>query len=387
MGLRLIIEDVEGATTIVPLGEDAVTIGRKEGNTIRLTEQNVSRSHAKLLPTDEGWQLEDLGSYNGITINGIAIDGRVELNEGDLIKIGDYHLVLSDDVERKTVDLGPIRAANDGEQPMLASSSSDLPALSASELLALQGTESGARAAEAGMTPATAPVVPVPPHDYDDDEEPRKGGAGLWIGVGLVAIALVGGGIWFATQGGKSPEAASTGNAGGNADGGAAAAGDAGGEAPAPEPAANDAGAAAGAEAGADAGETGAGETGEGEELGFEAEPMNEDEFNKAVKDQHRKDAVKKKKKQEAAALAQADPEQLLKDARKASMAGDAAKAYKLASDAYKISKSKEAAKLMGVSACKMGSAKKAKKAYKKLSGADKKGVAALCEKKDIILE
>lgn len=384
MGLRLIIEDVEGSTTIVPLGADAVTIGRKEGNTIRLTEQNVSRSHAKLLPTDEGWQLEDLGSYNGITVNGIVIDGRIELNEGDLIKIGDYHLVLSDDVERKTVDLGPLRAANDGEQPILASSSSDLPALSASELMALQGTESGALAAEAGMSPVAAATPGMSmPATYDDEEESRKGGAGLWIGVGLVAIALVGGGIWFATQGGSKPETATTGKAEGDA--GAAADG---GEGAAVEPAANDAGAApVPADSGAAADETGEGAGETGEELGFEAEPMDEDEFNKAAKDQKRKEAAKKKKKEEAAALAEADPKQLLDDARKASMAGDAAKAYKLASDAYKISKSKEAAKLMGVSACKMGSAKKAKKAYKKLSGADKKGVAALCEKKDIILE
>ncbi len=384
MGLRLIIEDVEGATTIVPLGQDAVTIGRKEGNTIRLTEQNVSRSHAKLFPTDEGWKLEDLESYNGITVNGVAIEGRVELNEGDLIKIGDYHLVLSDDVERKTVDLGPVRAANDGEQPILASSSADLPALSASELLALQGTETGARAAAVGMTPAAAPVMPVPAHSYGDEEEERKVGAGLWVGIGLVAIALVGGGIWFATQGGKNPGAAAT----GQSDSGTEPAGDSAADGTAPEPAANDAGVPAADAGAAETGEDtdGEGETGEGDP-GFVAEPMDEDEFNKAVKDQKRKDAAKKKKKEEAAALSQADPDELLSDARKASMAGDAAKAYKLASDAYKISKSKEAAKLMGVSACKMGSVKKAKSAYKKLSGADKKGVAALCEKKDIILE
>jgi pSer/pThr/pTyr-binding forkhead associated (FHA) protein len=48
MALRLIIEDEEGATTIVPLGEEEVTIGREPGNTIQLTEQNVSRQHARL---------------------------------------------------------------------------------------------------------------------------------------------------------------------------------------------------------------------------------------------------------------------------------------------------------------------------------------------------
>ena len=46
---KLIIEDDEGKTTVVPLIRDEITIGRKEGNTIRLTERNVSRKHAKLI--------------------------------------------------------------------------------------------------------------------------------------------------------------------------------------------------------------------------------------------------------------------------------------------------------------------------------------------------
>ncbi len=45
---NLIIEDDTGKAMAVPLTRDEVTIGRKEGNTIRLTERNVSRFHAKL---------------------------------------------------------------------------------------------------------------------------------------------------------------------------------------------------------------------------------------------------------------------------------------------------------------------------------------------------
>ena len=61
--MRLIIEDLEGATTVVNLGNEDVTIGRKPHNTIQLTEQNVSRSHAKLIVQDDGWVIQDLGSY------------------------------------------------------------------------------------------------------------------------------------------------------------------------------------------------------------------------------------------------------------------------------------------------------------------------------------
>src|SRR5687767_10359882 len=103
MSLRLIIEDDEGSTTIVPLGKEAVTIGRQQGNTIQLTEKNVSRRHARLVPDGEIWVLEDLGSYNGVKVNGRSVEGRVSLREGDVVQIGDYHLALTEDVERRSL--------------------------------------------------------------------------------------------------------------------------------------------------------------------------------------------------------------------------------------------------------------------------------------------
>ncbi len=96
---KLIIEDDEGKTTIVPwvASRDEITIGRKEGNTIRLTERNVSRKHAKLVRQAGSVVIEDLQSYNGIKLNGDKILGRAQLNEGDRIQIGDYQLALKVD--------------------------------------------------------------------------------------------------------------------------------------------------------------------------------------------------------------------------------------------------------------------------------------------------
>src|SRR6266404_5282257 len=91
---KLIIEDDEGKTTVVPLIRDEITIGRKEGNTIRLTERNVSRRHAKLFKSNGTVFIEDLTSYNGIKVNGDRIAGRAPVNEGDRIQIGDYQLAL-----------------------------------------------------------------------------------------------------------------------------------------------------------------------------------------------------------------------------------------------------------------------------------------------------
>ena len=41
--LKLVISDDEGKTMVIPLTRDELTIGRKDGNSIRLTERNVSR--------------------------------------------------------------------------------------------------------------------------------------------------------------------------------------------------------------------------------------------------------------------------------------------------------------------------------------------------------
>src|SRR5580700_11268777 len=92
--MKLIIEDDEGRKTVVPFVREEITIGRLEGNTIRLTERNVSRRHARLLRHNGTVLVEDLGSYNGIRINGEKIQGRAQVHDGDLIQIGDYDLAI-----------------------------------------------------------------------------------------------------------------------------------------------------------------------------------------------------------------------------------------------------------------------------------------------------
>jgi len=68
--MKLIIEDDEGRKTVVQLVRDEITIGRQDGNTIRLTERNVSRRHARLVKENGNVLIEDLGSYNGVRVNG-----------------------------------------------------------------------------------------------------------------------------------------------------------------------------------------------------------------------------------------------------------------------------------------------------------------------------
>jgi pSer/pThr/pTyr-binding forkhead associated (FHA) protein len=97
--MKLIIEDDEGRKTVVQLVRDEITIGRQDGNTIRLTERNVSRRHARLVKEDGNVLIEDLGSYNGVRVNGERITGRTRIKEGDLVEIGDYDLGIQGRIE------------------------------------------------------------------------------------------------------------------------------------------------------------------------------------------------------------------------------------------------------------------------------------------------
>jgi pSer/pThr/pTyr-binding forkhead associated (FHA) protein len=91
---KLVIEDDEGSKQTVPVIRDEITIGRKEGNTIRLTERNVSRQHARVVRDNGKIYVEDVKARYGIKKNGSKIDQRAVFAPGDVITIGDYNLTL-----------------------------------------------------------------------------------------------------------------------------------------------------------------------------------------------------------------------------------------------------------------------------------------------------
>jgi pSer/pThr/pTyr-binding forkhead associated (FHA) protein len=99
---KLVIEDDEGKRTVVTLTRDEYSIGRREGNIIRLTERNVSRDHARIYkkaqsPEQERFAVEDRTSYNGVFVNGLRISHAQDLGHGDLIQVGDYRIVVQDE--------------------------------------------------------------------------------------------------------------------------------------------------------------------------------------------------------------------------------------------------------------------------------------------------
>src|ERR1700744_5025263 len=157
---KLIIEDDEGKTTVVPLIRDEITIGRKEGNTIRLTERNVSRRHARILRSDNEVQIEDLGSYNGIRFNNARLAERVWLRISDQVQIGDYKLyVKAEGVEQvddaRTMPIERIDTPPAEMPAVVPPASAGLP----TSPMPPQARPAGASMAVADTDPAGRPVA------------------------------------------------------------------------------------------------------------------------------------------------------------------------------------------------------------------------------------
>ena len=69
------------------LSRDVANIGRDAECEICIPDRQVSRVHARLRRTEEGFELEDLDSKNGTHLNGAPVSGPMRLQDGDLIQV------------------------------------------------------------------------------------------------------------------------------------------------------------------------------------------------------------------------------------------------------------------------------------------------------------
>ena len=70
------------------VSKGAAVIGRATNAEVRVDDDGISRTHARLrAETDRAW-VEDMGSRNGTFVNGVKISMPTELREGDKIQVG-----------------------------------------------------------------------------------------------------------------------------------------------------------------------------------------------------------------------------------------------------------------------------------------------------------
>ncbi len=87
----LVIVWPDGRRETYGLDQDTVRIGRGERqNDLALPDEftSISRQHLELQRVDSGYEIRDLGSANGVFVNGKRIDTRAALQDGDEITLG-----------------------------------------------------------------------------------------------------------------------------------------------------------------------------------------------------------------------------------------------------------------------------------------------------------
>jgi hypothetical protein len=99
------------------------TIGRSPSCDVVVNTAGASRRHACLVVTTSAVSIEDLGSSNGVTINGIRVQGQRNLSPGDQIGIG------GELIEFRGLALQPelITTEVSGAEPQTPSSNEDPP--------------------------------------------------------------------------------------------------------------------------------------------------------------------------------------------------------------------------------------------------------------------
>jgi Protein of unknown function (DUF3662)/FHA domain len=79
----------------LPVPPRGATLGRSRDCDIVLDDSSISRRHAEIRPAGgEGWTVADLGSTNGVRVNGRAIAGAQALRSGDRIELGSTEIAF-----------------------------------------------------------------------------------------------------------------------------------------------------------------------------------------------------------------------------------------------------------------------------------------------------
>lgn len=86
MAMLLVLEGLRPGKRIL-VDQPELTIGRDESCDVVIPERQVSRRHARIRQTENGFLLEDLGSKNGTFVNGHELTGSHPLQDGDEIEI------------------------------------------------------------------------------------------------------------------------------------------------------------------------------------------------------------------------------------------------------------------------------------------------------------
>jgi len=169
MKLRFLNGPYQGR--VVDLKADGLTIGRGAENDLTIEDDSMSRRHALITCQGDLFFIEDVGSTNGVRLNGRRITFREPIKRGDHLGLGPYVLQITDTGEM--IDTGvapgpePAKAPPEAKPKPAADTRPKAPfpwgqAIVLIVLLGAFGWLAYKTFAPAGRPPVTA--KPAPPH-------------------------------------------------------------------------------------------------------------------------------------------------------------------------------------------------------------------------------
>jgi pSer/pThr/pTyr-binding forkhead associated (FHA) protein len=113
-GAHLVVADGPERGRAIPLGTEQ-TLGRGPRADLRLRDPSASRLHVRLLRDGDRFLAEDLGSKNGLRVNGRRCRRRRPLRPGDELTIGETRLLLTRGIlDEETAGAAAVAAAPAG---------------------------------------------------------------------------------------------------------------------------------------------------------------------------------------------------------------------------------------------------------------------------------
>lgn len=147
-----------------------VVLGRSHSAGVRIDEETVSRSHALLSLREGRAVVRDLGSSNGLFVNGRKVAGQAPVADGDTIGLGSAIVVLSiirpPDADVRTAMIATIPAGSEHARP-------------SQTVTRFMTASPAAAAAEAAPVPLPAPKPKRRARSFDEvlireEEEPPE---------------------------------------------------------------------------------------------------------------------------------------------------------------------------------------------------------------------
>ncbi len=131
-----------GEGKLIAIDRAVILVGRGADCDVVITHsQKISRRHCCLVQVDETYFVRDLGSLNGVWLNGERVNRETQMQSGDRVAIGDVEFLFHTNarIEAKKAafpvsgGIAPPRVAQmDGHEQLNLSDSADGPANNAS---------------------------------------------------------------------------------------------------------------------------------------------------------------------------------------------------------------------------------------------------------------